>query len=878
MAISTPASLSVSASRKHAVVEFDRNPSPKKIRDRILADDRVCSGFEALYAPAPCYDESRFLVLGNDKTLLVGACFMDSVAKLSGMHSKSMADELEIVIDPFDDGIGFVQFYFNLSGREPTVSTSAHRDSEPLSEVVTITHLPYPEAQSSAFDGVRLRKYRWWDEAIADYSISGLRCRWLFAWFDTREVFRNGKRAGFNIARNRPYLDEFGTWNHASGNGSQDALSLGKLYRGKRPAVLSQVQATRKGSTLTVTGTCCGKPGKLKLSLLDPAGEVLKTRTRWKGEQFTLTTPSCRGGGRYRLQPVTDGKPIEPGFVGIDVLQPKRANDFQLSLTYDAPMCVIANHYTPTMFDREFAACKSLGLHRIHWIEYGDWPSFWTGASDTARIWAEGYKRTVKACGDYLTAACKAAHRNDLQLVADFKTFDIGMNCFSTDKPYRKSSAREKLDQNYSAVIPEIAAAQGATWQANPAWQRKPNLPVTRVVLYSDTPIDRIKKDAVKVLVSKDNRNYTVLRGATVKTGECQRPHQRWTPAGNVPGRGRARNWYLEITGIKTNKPYLAVKIAGEKIEFTQRGFMFAEAFGADGQSCVVTPATSGSPEHGFHFWKGWPGWTNQTPAVIQRRSWASDAIGLVFDEDDAMATLLEPAHEQARKIWLGRIKTMLAAGVDGVDIRSYCHHNGPMHYLKYAFAEPVLQTFRSLYGRDPQMRDEDYERIRNIRGDCYTDFIAAASKLVRSKGKKFIVEVESGIEVPASMHVRMQLPMQWRRWINEGLVDEVRLKWFSPWSVYAHEEVLPLARKHDVPVHVISRCLHSGPSHRFQEVASQTIADAVRSGFSGYNWYEQQNFMDRNQAGYPMFKGPIPAYFQTVRETLKQMGIKTGR
>ena len=54
------------------------------------------------------------------------------------------------------------------------------------------------------------------------------------------------------------------------------------------------------------------------------------------------------------------------------------------------------------------------------------------------------------------------------------------------------------------------------------------------------------------------------------------------------------------------------------------------------------------------------------------------------------MPSLLEPAHEQARAIWLARIDTMLTAGVDGIDIRSYCHHNGPMHYLKYAFAQPT--------------------------------------------------------------------------------------------------------------------------------------------------------------------------------------------
>ncbi len=873
MKLFRPHEITVSASRKHAVAQFDAKPTPQKIRRRVFANDAgVSSGFETIYAPAPCYDDSRFLVLANEKMLLVGACFLDSITKLSSVHGKSMADDVEIVFDPFDDGVGFVQFYFNLSGREPRISKNPHNDSEPLSEVVVSTHLPYPEAQSSAFDGVRLRRYRWWDETIAGYSISALRCRWLFAWFDPREVFRNGKRAGFNIARQRTYIDEFGSWNHASGNGSQDALSLGKLYQFDAPQVLNDVRASREESgELAIRGSCVDRPRDIQLHLVDPFGDEVEIEPQWSGDAFTIAVPVSDDGGRYRLKPSSASAEIEPGFVAIDLPKPKRAREFKLSLTYDSPMCVIANHYTPQRLDRDFGAWKALGISRVHWIEYGDWPSFWSWKFG-GKLFCPGYARTVKECGDYLTAACAAAHRQELEFIADFKTFDLGMNCIPSEKPFRKSTTWEKLDRNYSGVIPEISAARGATWRANPAWQRKPNLPVTRVALYSDVELPAIKPASVKIYASTDNKRYTPIR-AKIKSGTTSRRHQRWTPAGNVSDSGSAKNWFIEISGIKTSKPYLAIKIDGKRFELWHRGFMFVEAFGADGKPCVVTPATSGDLERGFFFWKGWQGWANQTESLIQRRGWASDAIGLVFDEDDAMVTMLEPAHEQARAIWLNRIQTILDAGVDGVDLRTYCHHNGPMHYLKFAFAQPVLETFRSVYGRDPECRDDDYEKIRNIRGDAYTQFVRDASTLIHSRGKKFIAEIESGVEVSSSMHCRMQLPMQWRRWITEGLIDEIRVKWYSPWSIHVHDEILPLARKHDIPVHVISRCLHQGPSHRFIEVGAQTIADAARSGFAGYSWYEQQNFMDTNAEGFPMFKGPMPAYFAAVREALNAMG-----
>ncbi|MCE9590024.1 MAG: hypothetical protein K8S99_05825 [Planctomycetes bacterium] len=862
--------LAVSSSRKHAVVERDANPTPRKIRERILANHRVYSGFELLYAPSPCWDDSRFLILGNDRTLLVGACFVDSIVALSGARGKSMADELEILFDPFDDGLGYVQFYFNLSGKTPVVSSGPHRDSEPLSEAVVGTHFPYPEAQSSAFDGVRLRRYRWWDETISGYSISGLRVRWLFAWFDLREVFRNGRSAGFNIARQRTYIDEFGTWNHASGNGSQDALSLGKLYKFEPPAVVSGVGAALNGRAMTVTGECERRPTDLKLRLMDPLGNEVPIKLRWKGGRFTIKAVTDGAGGRYRLKAASERKGVEPAFVAIDVPEARRARDFVLSLTYDPPDNLHATHYTPQRLDRDFAAWREQGIQRVQWIDYSNWPSFyWAG--EFGAFWGKQYTRTFKECGNFLRAAVVSAHRQGLEFHTNLKTFDIGMNFATVSKPFRNSSAWDKLDNAYSSVVPEIAAARGATFHANPAWQSKPNMPVTRIVVYSDVEVPAIKPGAVKVFVSSNNRRYTPLR-ATVRTGAVQRRHQRWTPVGNVDDTGTAKNWYIEITGIKTNKPYLAIKIDGKKFEFWQRGFMFAEAFDADGRPCVTTPATSGGLERGFSFWKGWQGWNNQTEAVIQRRSWASDGIGLIFDEADSMPTLLEPAHAQARAIWLGRVRGHLAAGVDGVSIRTYCHHNGPMHYLKYAFAQPVLEAFRGLYGRDPRLDDADYEKIRNIRGDFYTQFIADASRLVRTKGKKFSVEVESGVEVPSSLNVRMQLPLQWRRWITDGLLDEIRVKWFSPWSVFVHEEILPLARRHGVPVHVVSRCMHQGLGHRFNEIAAQLTADTVRSGFTGYEWYEQNNFMELTQTGHPLFKGPVSAYFATVRKTLEAM------
>ena len=596
-------SVQVSAARQFLVVEYDANPTPKKLRQRLLANDRVHSTAFDLYVPTHVYDEQRFLIVGNEKQILVGACFSDSIKKLSSNSSGQLRDDMEILVDPFNDEIGFVQFIFQLSGKTPAVSVEPHRDAESGQEVLINTHLPYPEAQSSAFEGVRLLKYQWSDEDVAAYSICGQRLRWIFAWFKTDEFFRDGKAAGFNLVRYRPYIDEFGAWNYMSGNGSPDAKSLGKVYRwDAKVESITDVAATLSGSVVRITGQCSNPKG-VQLELVGPTDEGVFLEPSWSGNSFTVSVNVGAARGRYRLYGRANGAPVEPRYTAIDLPDPERAKDFQLAITYDSPMCVVANYYTHERFDRDFGLVASLGIRRVHWIEYGDWYSFWH-PEHTTGLWQKYYDMTVKNCGDFLTAGCAAAHRQKMEFFADLKTFDFSMNCFMSDKPLRKSSVLEKLDKRYTSAIPEIAASRGISFAANPAWQRKPNLPVERVTFFSDIALPRVKQGEVKLLVSDDNRKYVPYRGKfTLKQGSAARKHQRWTPAGNVQDVGTATNWFIELSGLKLKSPHLAVMIGGKAFELRHRGFMFVEAVGADGKSCVVTPATSGDPERGFYFW-----------------------------------------------------------------------------------------------------------------------------------------------------------------------------------------------------------------------------------------------------------------------------------
>lgn len=858
--------LTTRESNRWCVVEYDERPSAAKLRKQILREQNAVSGFSILTAPAPAYDDTVFRVCGNEKEFLVAVCLLDSVHPSQSGES-GPDDTVEVLFDPLNDRIGYEQFLFDPSARQVASGTNPHRDPEHVGKVQVISHRPYPEAHSSAYPGLKVKRHEWRDEQFSAYFIAPLRCRWLFAWFSTKQVFRNGPVCGFNICRSRPYLAEFSSWNYCGGNGAQDATGFGRLYCFRPPAHVTQVSARLKGKTLSIEGEIQGASDGLHMELVTPRGERRRLRlsvsgSTWKSEA-RLGVVEC---GRYRLCTSSVGGPVEPAYISVDAPSRSRAKDFCLSVTYDPPMSVIANYYTPDRLARDMEIWADLGIRRIHWIEYGESPSFWNFQRPG---WAENYARTVRECGDFLGSAVRAAHRHNLELIADLKTFDLGFNCFFVDGD--GVSTVEDLEKRHVCVIPEIAAHQEWTMQANPAWQRESSLPVTRLRLFSETPIPELSRPDIRLLTSEDNVRYRPYRKSfDLQQGTLRRPHLRWTPAGNVREKGGRKNWYVEFSGLELDRPYLAIQLGRDPLQICHQGYMLAEVWDASGEPVPLTLATNGNSKEGFYFWKGWSGWTNQSEAILQERQWDGRALGIVLREMPDMPTMLEPAYEGARKIWLGRIGKILRRGADGVDIRTYCHHNGPMSYLKYAFAQPVRETFQGLYGREPKAVPEDYERVRRIRGDCYTEFIRAAKRLVSQSNKKLVVELESGIEVPPTLDCRMQLPMDWRAWIREGLIDEIRLKWWTAESAFVHEEVLPLARKHDIPVHLISRCLHEGFTPRAIELAERVIGGACAAGFSGYSFYEHQNLMDMNSAGRSTLKGPVRAYFERARELLR--------
>lgn len=819
--------LQLQETRRWCAVTADRKPTPERLRQAILRGEGQ-GDFKALTVPGPPRDQSAFIVAGNDRELLIAIAFFDAPPERIIYEKRpDLRDTAEIYFDWYHDRIGFFQFGINPDG-----------------STFTNTHLPYPSSHTSAAPLLRLKKHAVASEYFPSGGAFAWRCRWTYAWFDAPEVFRHGDAVGFNIARWRlDWGGEFSSWNYAAGNGGPDATAFGTLYRHGPDVRLAPPAARLDGSRLHIDAN-----RKVRWQVVTPLGARLDVPAA--GAQLKNAVAGC-----YRFIPLVPGKTVEPAEFHATIDAPRRAKprDFTVSATYDFPDCVMANYYTPERLDREMKLLAGLGIQRLHWIDYSDAPSFWR-----MHYWSHTWPKTRRACGDMLTCAVETAHRNGLQIVTDFKVFDIGINTFFQEG----SSTVPDIDGRRKVAIPEIAAHPEWTLQANPAWQPDANFPITRLRFYSKTPLPKIDTARVALRVSDDNFKYRPYRGPLeVRQGTVDRPHQRWTPAGTVRTEGAERNWYIELRGLNLKTKLAALHIDGADVTASQHGFMLVEAFGADGGPAPLTIGTTGHRDFrddGYFFWREWPGWNNYTEPLLQERAWRLNDCGLTFQHAPNMPTLLEPTFEGARGIWLARIGKMLEAGVDGVCIRTLNHHNGVMAWLNYAFAPAVCETFAGLYGRAPEPTFEDYERIRRIRGEAFTQFLRDAKKLCAAAGKTFSVQLENGIDVPPHLDTRMQLHLDYETWFNEGIVDEASLKDWTAHSTWVHEHVLPLARRRGIPIHVTSRTFSNGCDHDGMATTPQLLTDAYRNGFAGFSFYEVQNLVELNPEGYPLPKGYV--------------------
>jgi len=381
--------------------------------------------------------------------------------------------------------------------------------------------------------------------------------------------------------------------------------------------------------------------------------------------------------------------------------------NFRVSITNDSPMMICNRAYTPEGLDAEMRALGHWGVRRLHWIDYSNFPSFWRRLP----LWRDNYPATLRACGeDVLAAVCRAARKRRIELVPDFKPFDLSFLVHGGDSGGK--GVLPGFDGARIAVIPEMLDSPDAFMQTNPAWRRAASFPIHTLRLFSTGRLPDPR--GLRVSQSADNITYKRVRVGRVVVKKVSRPNRRWTPAGIENAPGKQSVWRIEISGLSISKPFVRVEIPGADGSLVNRHFALIEAVGQDGSEAPFLCSDSRPLKADvgqFDFFGKWPGWNNYNDHAWQWSNIRLADFGIALIEPPVLTGLLEPTHPKAQKIWLDRVDYYLDHDVAGVSIRTLCHHRRCPSWLQYAFAPSALAAFQKKHGRLPKAQESDYAR-----------------------------------------------------------------------------------------------------------------------------------------------------------------------
>ena len=148
----------------------------------------------------------------------------------------------------------------------------------------------------------------------------------------------------------------------------------------------------------------------------------------------------------------------------------------------------------------------------------------------------------------------------------------------------------------------------------------------------------------------------------------------------------------------------------------------------------------------------------------------------------------LHPSHPEVMAIWKQAVDDLIAADVDGVDIRFGDHASWTTYGPDYGFNAPIVAEFKRRYGVDP-LTDDSFDRAlwRQLGGEYITDFMRWSAQRLHERGKRLHVQISLPVfdrdfwtlnDAPANFKY------EWKKWMDEKLVDGISLKYMPfPWG-----------------------------------------------------------------------------------------------
>jgi hypothetical protein len=536
--------------------------------------------------------------------------------------------------------------------------------------------------------------------------------------------------------------------------------------------------------------------------------------------------------------------------------------DFRLEALVDFPDDALAAEVPITAhhIDAMMAVLQRCGVSRVSWAYYGDGhggyflPSMPVDTSAGPFSRWDLYARTIDGLGNPLRVAVEAAHRHGMELYAYYKPYETGVALVLPEgSPEARICGRLAHSGGRLAWLDRFVVDNPALRirrRGDPA-SDMPTRPIHAIKLTKrDASPTRVTKDSLQLWASASNHRYQRLN---VKF-DCRdtvepAPGKVRDVAGKLVTRAGDPVRTLTLSGFSLTEPYILVTT----------GFTEGPAdFESTGTDMLVAMDSKGREIPGV-FATGSTIWCE---GQVDFRTW-----GLMFDHGfgRALLRLDEPntsgkkgliafapgrneylpgalceTEPRVREHWLSCVREMLDAGVDGVDFREENHSTHTDYPADYGYNAPVIDECQRRGSVDPVT-------VSQVRGDTYTEFLRQAKRLISSRGKRMRINLQADYYRPHPPADRLlaypvNLDFQWRRWVEEGLMDEAIFRFFAlPFDCIrddpVSDEIIDHCRKRGLPI-TVNRYIHADS---LPAEVRQVFGDGR---FAGFILYETSSFL----------------------------------
>lgn len=504
----------------------------------------------------------------------------------------------------------------------------------------------------------------------------------------------------------------------------------------------------------------------------------------------------------------------------------------------------------------------ALGIKRVSWAYYGDGHGGYlnpTGYREAYQGEWDNYNATYRGLVNPLRVAVEAGHRHGLEVYAYFKPYETGpAYAFPEGSPEAKQWGLLPHKGGRLVWMDPFVRDHPSLRIKRRADDLPPNLesiPICalRLIKTDDSPT-RIKQADIQIWTSPDNFCYRP-KEIIFKFEDLLEiaPKDIRDLKGNLTTRKGDQVRVLTLSGLNLADKYVLIttSLTQGTPDFTNTGLAILQVLDAKGREIPGVFATGNAIafaslsdfrhaglmyDHGF----GAKLVTLDAPNSNGRQG----LIAYTRGRNEYLGGALCETEPAVQQFWLDCLEEIISSGVDGVDFREENHSTHTDYPHEYGFNEIVLQQARQRTG-------DLVANIAEVRGEAYTDFLRRCKARLAKAGKLMRYNLQIDYFRPTPPPERLlayplNLHFDWRRWIDEGLMDAVILRFFSypPSAIFEDtiaKEMITRCQVKGLPM-TINRYItksHTG------DTLTNELQQFRRDGrFAGFIFYEVYSYI----------------------------------